>query len=184
MVYGAAPQRPFSPVLRNKDPGTSMAGTLRADITIKGLDELLRKMDGKKMAGNPVRSMMTNSVNRVKENVVERTPRASGELRGSFRTKVAFGLLPLWAKVFSTSDHAIFVEKGTKPHWTNWRPGSPLYAWARRKGITPFLVARAIAQRGTEGAHMMEEGLKASMSYIRSQERRMARDIEKMWNRR
>lgn len=60
------------------------------------------------------------------------------------------------------------LEHGTAPHWAPWGPGTHLAAWAERKGIPPFLVARAIANHGTikrfgrpkGGAKMFERGFK------------------------
>lgn len=47
--------------------------------------------------------------------------------------------------------HWIFREKDTVPHWPPFGPGSELAAWADAHGIEPYLVARAIARRGTRG---------------------------------
>lgn len=54
--------------------------------------------------------------------------------------------------------HAIFVEKDTRPHWP---PIAAIAPWARRHGIEPFLVARAISIHGTKGIHMFELEFKA-----------------------
>jgi hypothetical protein len=40
----------------------------------------------------------------------------------------------------------VYVEKGTRPHWP---PRAPLEGWARRHGVSVFVVQRAIARRGT-----------------------------------
>lgn len=77
------------------------------------------------------------------------------------------------------------VEGGTRPHWPPWGAGTELAAWAERKGIPPFLVARAIAQRGTikrfggpgRGAEMFAKGLADSMSFIEAEARRMEVEI-------
>ena len=64
--------------------------------------------------------------------------------------------------------HGIPVEMGTKPHWA---PIAPLIRWAEEKLGDPdaaFAVRAKIAREGTEGAHMFEEGLKASQSKIKS----------------
>jgi hypothetical protein len=41
------------------------------------------------------------------------------------------------------------MEKGSTKRW--WPPVSALQGWADRHGITPFLVARAIATKGILG---------------------------------
>ena len=48
--------------------------------------------------------------------------------------------------VYTTSRYGGFVDKGTKPHWP---PLRAIEGWAKRHGIPPFLVARAIARKGT-----------------------------------
>lgn len=64
------------------------------------------------------------------------------------------------------------VEGGARPHWPPWGPGSELAGWAARKGIPVFLVARAIARRGTikrfgyGGAQMFKQGFEQSKSFI------------------
>jgi HK97 gp10 family phage protein len=42
--------------------------------------------------------------------------------------------------------HGAYVEFGTRPHFP---PVSALEGWARRHGMNPYLVARAISRRGT-----------------------------------
>ncbi len=53
--------------------------------------------------------------------------------------------------------YAIFVEENTRPHWP---PIAAITPWARRHGIEPFLVARAISIRGTKGIHMFRDEFK------------------------
>ena len=43
--------------------------------------------------------------------------------------------------------YGLYVERGTRPHWP---PIAPLRGWARRHGVNPFAVQRAIARRGTK----------------------------------
>jgi hypothetical protein len=67
---------------------------------------------------------------------------------------------------------ALSVEGGARPHWPPWGPGSALAGWAARKGIPVFLVARAIARRGTikrfdyGGAEMFRKGFEESEGFI------------------
>ena len=42
--------------------------------------------------------------------------------------------------------YGLYVEKGSRPHWP---PRAPLEGWARRHGVSVFVVQRAIARRGT-----------------------------------
>ena len=58
--------------------------------------------------------------------------------------------------VGSNRKSALWVEKGTRPHWP---PVQALEGWARRHGAVAFLVARAISRRGTKAHHMLENAL-------------------------
>jgi len=49
--------------------------------------------------------------------------------------------------VYTRSHYGGFVDMGTRPHWP---PVKALEGWARRHGIPAFLVARAIARKGTK----------------------------------
>lgn len=69
---------------------------------------------------------------------------------GDLRQTVKWEVLGLTATIGPTAKHAEYVEKGTKPHWTSARPGSPLYKWAKLKGISPVAVQRSIARKGTK----------------------------------
>lgn len=46
-----------------------------------------------------------------------------------------------------------FIELGTKPHFP---PISAIEGWARRHGLNPYLVARAIARKGTKARPWLE----------------------------
>lgn len=76
---------------------------------------------------------------------------ASGELRRS----IGFELHPerLSAEVGSTLERAIFLEEGTKPHWTSIDPGTDLYKWAKHKGFDEDgmrMLQLSIAKKGTK----------------------------------
>lgn len=103
--------------------------------------------------------------------VKERTPvgvGGAGGLRGSVTHQLQGQAIAIGAgvvgKVFSPLRYAIPVELGTKPHFP---PLRPLEDWVVAKlgvprdqaGAVAFLVARKIARRGTEGAHMFEDAL-------------------------
>lgn len=72
----------------------------------------------------------------------------TGQLRGSIRYK--FMPLSLTAEVGPTVDYAAAIENGTRPHWVSVKPGTPLFRWAKQKGINPFAVQRSIAKKGTK----------------------------------
>lgn len=73
-------------------------------------------------------------------------PRAFGQLGNSITHHVSGSGADLVGEVGSTAKYWPFVEYGTRPHWP---PIAAITPWANLHGIPPFLVARAIARRGT-----------------------------------
>ena len=118
--------------------------------------------------------------------VKERTPTGVG---GTLRSSI-FGREMVLAdnvigEVGTMVSYAIPVELGTRPHFP---PIEPIKDWVRHKlGVAPeqvdevaYRVARKIAARGTQGAHMFGEAFAATRSQInaimlRAQERIVAR---------
>lgn len=94
-----------------------------------------------------------------------RTPvGVSGLLRASIGTRVMLGTdasTLVRGEIFTGAQapYAVYVEMGTKPHWP---PRAPLELWAARvlgDARLWFVVARAIARRGTRARHFMRDGL-------------------------
>lgn len=80
---------------------------------------------------------------------IEKAPASIGTLKKSMRRD----LYPTYAQIYPTVQYGLYVHEGTSPHWppvSETQPGGSLYRWAQKKGIPPFLVARAIARRGTK----------------------------------
>lgn len=110
---------------------------------------------------------MRRSVDVLEQAVVQRTPVASGATRQGWGTDVQRGVSAVKGRVANPVEHAIFAEKGRAPG--KMPPIDPIEIWVRRVlGVgadqsrqVAFLVARAIGQRGTKGAHMAEKGLAA-----------------------
>lgn len=50
-------------------------------------------------------------------------------------------------EITSNEEYSSAVEYGTKPHWTSVEN---LRGWAERRGISPYAVQRAIAEKGTK----------------------------------
>jgi hypothetical protein len=77
--------------------------------------------------------------------------------------------------VFSDSPHAQAVEFGRRPgKLPPWSEGSPLHKWVEQKLGVPgerslsvsFLIARAIARRGTSGQGIFTKALNDSQGAI------------------
>lgn len=91
-------------------------------------------------------------------------PSNEGTLRKSIKTT----LRPLEGAVLAMAKYAEFVHDGTKPHMPPTDPGGSLDRWAKKKGIPTFLVARAIARRGTKAQPFFDEAIEANEGKINS----------------
>lgn len=94
-----------------------------------------------------------------------RTPvGVSGILRASIGTRLMRGTdasVLVHGEVFTGAQapYALFVEEGTRPHFP---PRAPIELWAQRvlgDRRLWFVVARAIARRGTRARHMFRDAL-------------------------
>lgn len=91
------------------------------------------------------------------------TPADLGALKNSYGSEVKAIAGGVQGIMGSNSNYGAFVEYGTKPHWP---PISAIEPWAQRHNIPAFLVARAIAKRGTKAVKMMEKTYKAQYNNI------------------
>lgn len=95
-------------------------------------------------------------------------PVDTGRLRSNWRLSVQM----LRGELTNTTNYAIFVAKGTKPHWP---PIKAIEKWANRKGIPPFLVARSIARKGTKANPFFDNAVSAGQA-IANEEFKIALD--------
>lgn len=82
---------------------------------------------------------------------------ASGETINSIIPK--FKLSNLEAEVKPRKKHAIWVHEGRGPG--KMPPISAIEPWAKRMGLNPFMVARAIGKNGTKGHPFMDNAYRA-----------------------
>jgi hypothetical protein len=152
-------------------------------IRITGVERLLRKARDPQLVGGPVRRFFERAGALTAGNVRERTPVDTGRLRNSITHEVDRGQVPQFARVGTNVVYARAVEFGSRPHFP---PLAALQPWAQRHGFPAgragsFLVARAIARRGTQPREMFKRGLSASLGGIRGFVRDLARDVEREW---
>jgi hypothetical protein len=76
----------------------------------------------------------------------------AGNLRNSWiQTSARFANDEYSASIFNRSDYAVYGIMGRGPgKFPPFGPNTPLAAWASKRGIVPFLVARSIAKKGTQ----------------------------------
>ncbi len=112
-----------------------------------------------------LRRAMSNAVEEVRKNA----PEASGFLKESIH---ASGL-----KIVCDAPYAIYVERGSRPHWP---PIAPILAWVLQKGFVGYSasgkpqsaesIAHAIAYKisveGTKPTWFMRNSIPATMRWI------------------
>lgn len=75
-----------------------------------------------------------------------------GLLRENWQT--SFGRFEGFLKALSP--YAVFVHEGTRPHMP---PVDALAAWAKKKGINPWAVAKSIAKKGTKANPFLQRAV-------------------------
>jgi hypothetical protein len=110
------------------------------------------------------------------------TPRDTGILQRSEATSVDPAAMPMWGKLGTNVPYGIYVHEGTRPHFPPYGEGTPLAAWGKRHGIPAFLVARAIARRGTKGRPFFKQGFEKSLGEIGNLVSWLARQVEERWH--
>jgi hypothetical protein len=76
--------------------------------------------------------------------------RDTGRLQNSITHSITGGGGNLTGKVGPSVSYGLYVERGRRPGRPP--PQSAVAGWARRHGVSPFLVARAIGRRGVRPA--------------------------------
>jgi len=123
------------------------------DMDIRGLVETRRKMRqvADDVHGPPIVQAIRESALMVERDAKIAAPVDRGNLRNSITSEIRATQHEALGIVGSNVKHAPYMEYGTgtfvgkAPHYP---PMSALRVWARRHGMHPFLVARAIGRAG------------------------------------
>ncbi len=103
--------------------------------------------------------------------ISDRTPKATGMLRGSEGSQEQVSDQGVLGVVSASINYAVPVELGTRPHFP---PIQSLVDWVVAKGIASekdargiaYAIAHTIAKRGTIGTHMFERGLEQNRDQV------------------
>ncbi len=120
---------------------------------IKG--RVLQKLpQATRIIGGELQLALRDASTLVWQRSIETAPASIGVLKKS----ITRDLYPTYGKIYPTVQYGLYVHEGTAPHWpplSEIKPGGSIYRWAQKKGIPPFLVARAIARKGTKAQPWM-----------------------------
>lgn len=149
-------------------------------VKIEGLERVERTFrEGPEVVSDEIGKGMKRSVKRVGTSVQKYTPVDRNRLRGSITDAVERSGAKTTGIVGTKVDYAPHVEFGTRPHWP---PLAALEVWARRHGTTAFLVARAIARRGTAAREMFKRGLEENVEWIKNEFNEVGKRIAERLN--
>lgn len=131
---------------------------MAVNAELRGALEARQEMDRivRDMHGAPMLDAMRDATLWVTGDARRDSPVDMGKLRASIVPEVKSEGREVIGIVGSNVVYAPYVEFGTKPHWP---PRAALEVWARRHGTTAYVVARAIARRGTKAHRMLSNAL-------------------------
>ena len=136
------------------------------ETEIRGLQELQAEAERitLELHGPPMLEAMRDCALLVHNEAKRLAPVDTGRLRASITPEVRGDGKVVQGIVGSNVQYAAYMEAGTRPHWP---PVGALEGWARRHKISAYLVARAIARRGTKAYRYFEGALERHEGDIR-----------------
>jgi HK97 gp10 family phage protein len=123
--------------------------------------DIERKME--ELTGGPMVTTMRTATLMIHRSAKINAPVDTGRLRASITPSVTASADMIQGVVGSNVTYAPYVELGTRPHWP---PVSALETWARSHGTSAFLVARAIARRGTKARKFLQRAFEENQARI------------------
>ena len=138
-------------------------------IEVKGDKEIIRVMERyPQIYREEMTKVITAAVLAVDKAAKEKTPVNTGQLRDSYYREVHhIGAAEVQGAVGSELHYAPYVEFGTKPHFP---PRGPIERWAELvlgDASAWFMVARAIAGRGTKPRGMFAKAIVQEKERVR-----------------
>lgn len=113
-----------------------------------------------------LRSAMTASLLLLEADQRRNVAQDTRQLMGSISHQIQGNGLALVGSVGPSKAYGLFVERGRRPG--KYPPIAAIAGWARRHGIPPFLVARAIARRGTRAQPFVAPSLDRNRGRIQA----------------
>ena len=153
--------------------------TIAMSVQMIGDERFRRLAQDTAFVSGPLRTFLARSGFTVEAEAKRRSPVDTGRLRASIATDVQ----PFMVSIGSNVKYAPFVEFGTRPHFP---PLQAMQPWARRHGFPSgnagaFLVAKAIARRGTKPKPFLVPALVNSLRQINIWLEDLGKEIEARW---
>ena len=153
---------------------------LAMKLTLHIPEKVQALMERDKLLAEPVTRALKAGGLIVERRAKEKAAVDTGRLRASIASEMSSATS---VSIGSVTKYAPYVEFGTRPHFP---PLAALQPWARRHGFPAgrpgaYLVARAIAARGTRPQPFLVPALKESAGEIDRDLRQAADEIERRW---
>lgn len=135
-------------------------------IEVVGADKLaagLSAAAGKTLPSETKRAMEA-SLLLVEGDARRGVKRDTGRLQNSITHSISGGGGNLTGEVGPSVKYGLYVERGRRPGKPP--PVSAVAAWARRHGVSPYLVARAIGRKGVKAAPFLLPAYRANTAKI------------------
>lgn len=136
----------------------------RIEVEFHGADRLKREFRKKpKQVTREMHKALGRSAEKIASDARRNAPANTGSLRGSIKAQMRG--IASW-RVLVNSEYGLYVHEGTDPHFPPWQENTALADWANDKGIPPFLVAKSIAEHGTEAQPFLKDAVEENENYI------------------
>lgn len=137
-------------------------------VVVRGLIETQNNMQrvAADLHGQPMLNAMRHSALLVERDAKRNAPVDTGRLRASITSQVhTAGVMgrDVRGVVGSNVIYAAAVELGSKPHFP---PIRAIETWARRKGLNPYAVAKAMAKKGTKPKRYLQRAFESNQARI------------------
>lgn len=158
-----------------------------------GANQLRKRLDLRNLTLKPLRTYYNATGKVVEKQAKKEAPKDTKKLQQGIRaiSLGTRGRIPAGVKVESTAPYSSFVHgymhenfrqrkpfDRTKPHFP---PVKALEGWSQRKGLNPYLVARAIAKKGTPIVPFLKMGYNNSRQQRRLLLAVAHKDIERQY---
>lgn len=136
----------------------------RINVELDGAGRLKREFRKKpKQVTKEMHKALGRSAEKIASDARRNAPANTGSLRGSIKAQMRG--VAKW-RVLVNSEYGLYVHEGTDPHFPPWQENTALADWASDKGIPPFLVAKSIAEHGTEAQPFLKDAVEENENYI------------------
>jgi len=137
------------------------------ETQIRGLQQLQAKADQviEDLHGRPMLDGMRKATVAVVNEAKQLVPVDRGQLHASITPEVRTAGQDVIGVVGSNLLYAPYQETGTRPFWP---PISALEVWARRHGVSAYVIARAISRHGIKPKRYLQRAVEAKRREVQT----------------